>query len=597
MIKAMLFVVILTTANFAFAAKPVCSWASEIYKDKVSEVCRKEFLKKLDNEQDKIYAERLFKEWAPMAGYEVVVEPDFIQVQGKEEFLQIQWLSRKPAIAYINGEIVIDDSKDPSIYRQIERMIDKSEFGATSSARLERIRWFLFGGEANAASKRVSPATDAAFLYTVDGRSGTALDILGRDEDSAVFDGKLKEGKVLPKTSGLLTSNAPNALLKFFGASEKLRCDSEKKMLAGPTKQTLDGQPITITALDRSTFLVQDYPKGKTSVVKMKGDGKWVGGYYVNSRNSKGKIRRRKNGSPIKVFVTPCSGRYNAEVNDTCKTAWEDMMESPQFAEDKEKMQEFMGQFENWQDVKFGQHITCDKVFEGSRASAKRCRTFLNAYAPGSSRRYNLTEDKGRHQADVFTCDPAQVEKKDWKKCAKADDIEHFASAEDDEVDAKEARDAEVAARRAYQRAMIEDSARAKADKSDAKQADKFDRDAEKVNPLTVCPTPIAWDLKAGVKQTGQAAYDAMTDLGTCNPPPYANPSAAVKAAYEEVKKGGKRLYREGAAAGGRDALERRLMGMMMLGDCCANAGCSDKVMEKYNIDLKGGRQNPNAVE
>jgi hypothetical protein len=553
-----------TPAKTDSPAKPAgssCDWVHELYKDRVSEACQSSLLGKIKVEQDRIYANRIFKDWQPMKDYEVVMEKNFLQFTNQKsgDFFQAQWLSFKPAIAYINGQLVIDESNDESMYRRIDRLIAKAEAANDKAEKssVNAIRLFFLSNEAYAAVTQKSArdmSANGLFLFTMDGKSGTAEDFLNNSEDGLVSNSSLKEANVLPPSKEV---------------GQGLTCDGKK--LATST-QKIKGYDVVIKPVDRSTFVISGFktksdPNGsRTFTVRMDPDKDVAPRTWVKDKIKKAQKHKRRRGHWVRGV--PCSSAFNEKINDVCKSAWGEMAGSDQLTEDQQnKIKEFVSQYDKAEGIQYGRVISCEKVFSATD-DRRACRKFLNNKFPAGS---YVNADNAKFY-DCGDKDPVKG------KCDELTEKDFSIVGKDNSRGNSETNQAAIDARMNYIKAMMADPARAKMDK----------QNGLRFNPVDHCPVPAEGKLTS-VQKAGEEldVYDRLSGL-ECKPP-YKGASADVQAAWAKVQKGGAQIANENDGSDFQDAVQRRLMGMMMLGDCCGSDTCKQTVLSKQSINLKGG--------
>ncbi len=595
----------LVLTNSAQAAAPSCDWAYEMFKDKVSETCQQEFLTKLTDEQDKIFARRMFATWEPLKGYELVIDQNLIQYVNDDtgDDFQMFWLSQTPAIAVINGVAVVDETKDPSIYRRIERMLKKAEETSTAqntpqnAPLINPIQLFLFSNEAYA--KASSRRQFVPFVFTVSGRSNTAEEYFDNDDKggdtiAGWASGALKDKGYLPRSSTW-----------GFNSSRTLQCNNppESGMLAKHT-ETIDGKDVEITATSRTDFVVKNYPKaGDTLKVHMKGEatseafgtsGKrvantdWRGKQIWSKPNPKTGKRHRLYRSAI-----PCNDMFkdSDDFHEQCVNAWFDLADKEEFKEIKNYLDEPVVKVE---EKGFGEKIgdgvgralAGDKPDPGSLRGI-RCSTFYGGNGDSDKLKRKHCEDyfknlvfgsKGAHikegGATFHLCENGNL-----KACVKKDPGEIALSDKDAVGTASWYKEYE--ARKKYRDLLRTDLERIdyrKLSKTEKQAIDAKPADTAKYKAKVdeICPLP--------------RALGSSIAFAKCGSPPKGVKQGTLDA-YKVISDADKRTP---DAAGGpfRDRIERRLIGNMMMGDCCAskNSVCIDKLKEKYQIDLDGSK-------
>lgn len=549
MIKGLLVAVaVLAGSDFSQAAvkggSSSCHWGFEVFKSQVSEACQKSLLSKL-NEQDKIFAQRLFKEWEPLKGYDVQLEDGWMQFSNPkdDDFLEIQWISLEPAIAFINGVIVNDDSKDASIYRRVERMLKKADDTTVAMglpSRLERFKYFLLSDEALAAVRQ--SVDDSVFIFTAAGWTGDAETIVD---------------KVNLAQSGHLPAKR-----NFWESWDKVQCTDtnwgtgRKKVVS--VQGNIQGQPVTIRSFpdSRTKFLVSGYP---TNEAKLMVDftGENAAAPYMQRTKlkpkyywKKGKRYRRKYRGGQVAYLAPCSGLYNEELNPSCGKLWQELAGDERFQE----VQKAIGRHEDSESIRWGQDISCAKVYPGNANVMIRyeCEQRLGSAFQKENRRFQ------EGQAKITRC--TQVgESVDDAKCKeklKAGEL----PGEGPQIP-ENLRESKLGAMRAYADAWREDPKMAK------------------LKPEAICPG-------LALSESEQRSNSYLPD---CMEPPR-GAGAKLKAVHKEMKKG--EVYIDGKVRGAlaqRD-LEKQVLGAMILGECCNSASCIDKIGAKTNIKLENGK-------
>lgn len=541
-----IFIATALSAAIARAEAPKCDWNGEIYKDKVSEDCQKEFEGKLTNEQDKIFARRMFKEWTSAKGFEVEADDGYLQISsetGDYEF-QSQWISQDPPMMWINGNVVADDTKnDPSIYRRIERMMKKSEMMEVSAR--NPIRYLFQIDEAFAAKAQGGTAQNLEFLYTVNNFTGSAGEILsGKD------------------TTGQIVYEDTSGFGRFFGSKEQYTCNGN---MVGERELTIDGRKIHVKPISRTDFKITGLLNGKEVRVHLAGHSAREGEKpRVHTWTDKhGKTHKRL------IYSTPCNGYQNGKMADHCRDAWSSFIESHPEAKKKfDEMVKAKGDKVNW-----NRDITCGALYrvDGAKdadiaAKAKDCRHFFWTRFPVSASRFS--ENSAQFEVCEDSTKGVNCKKTSPEDLAKLRD-ERLAK-----TDRTPNHDTEVALRDAYRKEL----------------------DAAGFNADKLCPKPSA-GRPSGECMMGEAAYvnpactivyDKMPDCQKWPGKVDAKKEAPLSAAYKAMQTP---LVQEVKTEGShvKGLLEKRLLGLMMLGDCCGNSQCASKISSK-SIELKNSK-------
>ena len=505
-------------ATSAHAATSSCGWSKEIFSGKISDKCQKEFEGKLTDEQDKIYSRRMFKDWNVPAETEVYADHGFLEVSNEREqtMFQSQWLQKKPAMMWINGNVVIDDSSDKSIYRRIERMFKKAESMSTASR--NPIMNFIMGNEAYAAKTDVTQNLE--FLYTVNEFTGSADEVLNEKDSSGAVD--MKGG-----VSSLWAS--------ITGAKDQYVCRDNK---LGSQDIMIKGKKVTITPLSRTEFQVLGL-SDKTILVDMHGEAQHDGEKPIITKKigRNGKIRY------VTHYSKPCQGRSSEKLAGACKDAWGDWIK-----DHGDKEPEIKSQFEALLAAKgdkadYAHDFSCANLYnaDGShltsddRKKIAACNSFFDDRFPKTGLRF------GENSAQLKECDGPKCRPITAEEFGKVED-----STLDDSTRAPNP-DTVYNLRETYRSALKDAS---------------FDADS-------LCP----------------ASYDASAKCDKWSGSPDSKQAIILKRAYNRMQNP-LRAEAHNVGEDYRTDLSQRILGMMMLGDCCSDTSCSDKIASKH-IELK----------
>ncbi len=623
--RVLILAIPIMVANLAFASTDTqksksCNWTIEIFKSQPSEACKKDFLGKVKNDQDKIFVERIFKNWEPLTGYDIVIDNGFIQIWNEKEddFLQMQWLSFDPAIAYINGVIVTDDLKDPSFYRRMERMFQKAgdtEVVASATKRLSPLEIFLFSDEAYAKAKaraaNRSPAEVGAYMFTVEGMDGGGR--AAEDAFAGVYgknwtpnwanNGFLHDGGYVDKGGAW---SKPTIQCRDTGQNGRKALQAVEATIFKDNKVTI--MPI---GNSRTEFYVFGYP-GKESVVKVDMSGKKFGtGVTERSGGGKGKGRWRKvNGKtryqvrrngrwqnskyhpPRSVYYPSCDRRFNAETNATCGSVWEQMANlgnETKFTDEdgaaakgvREQLvgkavgtylKELKDQAAKFgREIKFGSDIHCEspKLFSDKETRAELvavCRDYLERSTKGS--RTNFAADGKSNLQHCKIAKGADGQQK-VEKCTDKPDDATIATAGSYPEESKVYR-TQVDVMKNYVALYKKHGAL---------------RDENEI-----CPgLELSNKWQSNAEEKGQLGLGKVADLGTCIAPD-ANAPKELKDAYAAIGRGAEKNYRDKQGSEFHRQIEKRILGAMMLSECCDNSTCQTNALNSMNLKFEGGK-------
>lgn len=537
-----------------------CDWGTEMFKDKVSESCQKDLAGKLKDEQDRVYARRVFKNWQPLKGYEVIAEDGFFQAANAAgDVFQAQWVSFEPAILYVNGQLIVDARKETSVYRKIDKLFEKANIanGDAKTAWLSPLRRVLAEDAAEASNSSTSDhVKDNFFVYSVNYRdttgktdtiAGTATSVLsGTDADQGGVlkdtGSHLKESNVLPCVSNSLTWST-----SCSASTQTFVCNKDMTALTETTRK-LDGKDVTITPVagSRTQFIVTGYPESDHVIkVNMKGTDSVAPGLTYHVRDRNGRPAYHNNGTPVLGYRTACSGRYVESINDSCKSAWADLVAAK--SDLKADYDKYMKdhKLDEASKVSYGRDISCEKVYSDSD-KARSCRTYL-------ANRFSLNH---RHfdedHAEYVDCGTDRS----CKNGEKVLDSEILAKVKPIDDSAK--LDKEIKLRKAYIAAI---------DADPKKPEDKAGK-----------------NFCALVSMDGSSP-SKVADLQACNKP-YRNASKDVVRAFADIKEGADNALFNKRGDDLRAVLTNRILGMMMMGDCCGDSQCVDGIKKNHNIVL-----------
>lgn len=594
MIRAVLFAIALFTA-FDFARAEVkkaetksCHWAYEVFKTKIGENCQKDLLGKLANEQDKIFAQRIFKNWQPLTGYEVELNNSGlmrIMSTQDDDFLEIQWISIEPAIAIINGVVVTDEVKDDSKYRRLERMLKKADEAKVAMglpARRHPLHWLLLGDQAEAlnGSSRVD---DAAFMFMIDIHTDPAKGpsyAVGTAEDLVAND------KIDLHDSNHVSRKGDWFVTKWWN-KETVKCqaagDGKGRMTIVSMKEKIGDKDVTIESVgaSRTQFMVTGYPnsgervlvdfaKGKGAMEPYKVRGKLLsrGRTWTDKRGRKRRTKPRY-GKPS--YAMPCTGLYRADFNDGCGKLWMELAEDEKFPEVKAAIDRFADPDR----IRWGKDISCamiypDKkepgnLYRGQLASVMRYECEQRFGSKFQKENRIFAEDRGQAHlsycttASVSSCTDKQLNgKKNSKKRFEDADFEG-----EGPPDPEKLRAIEIGGMQKYVETWNDDP-----------------NTIHYKSPSDICPS-------LGLSAEAQAQ---KTDLAKdCLTPPKAA-GTALKQFHKALAAGNVDLY--GKVRGGqiRRDLEQKVLSAMIVGECCNSEACAKAIETNAGIKLEGAK-------
>lgn len=566
-----------------------CHWAYEVYKTKIGENCQKDLLGKLSSEQDKIFAQRIFKNWQPLTGYEVETnDRGLIRIMSTKEddFLEIQWISIEPAIAIINGVVVTDEVKDESVYRRLERMLKKADDAKVAMGFPSRRHPFqsLFSiEEAEAAGS--SNVDDAAFMFMVDMNTDPAKGpsyTVGSAEDLVTNDKvDFHNSHHISSKGNWLTRNLKLWKLNLY--KETVQCqasgDGKGRMTIVSVKEKIGDKDVTIESVagSRTQFMVTGYPKAGDHVLvdfakgtgardKYMVKGKLIskGRTWTDKRGKKHRVKARY-GKPS--YASPCTGLYRADFNDGCGKLWMDLAEDEKFPEVKEAIEKFADP----EKIRWGKDISCDEIYPDKKEAGNLYRGNLavtmrhecEEHFDTKFQKENRIFSEDKNQAHLSYCSSAVVssctdKQSNSKKKLQDSDFDGEGPAAPENV-----RAVEIGGMQQYVEAWNNDPST-----------------THYKSPSDICPS-------LGLSADAQAA---KSDLAKdCLKPPK-DAGAKLKNFHKALSAGNVSLY--GKVRGGqiRRDLEQKVLSAMILGECCNSQTCARAIEDKSGIKLEGAK-------
>jgi hypothetical protein len=570
----------------ASQAKAACDFPADLYATKLSEACQKDLTTKATNEQDKIYLERMFKNWVPFGPeYDISREEGYLEVYNSNtgEINQIEWVNyENPAIAYINGQLVVDSDKDASIFRRLERMMDKSETEGGDVAMNPLLR-LLRGENAEAAKKRQLQFQNSAFIFALeDGKQGKAEDLIAGDSDGWIFNHSLKSAGYFP-----------NMKDKTF------ICDGNR--IRGDITQNLGGKDVLIKQGGGKTeFSISGLIDGKVLRVNMKprADHQFV-------TDDKGRVktvrsaRNSKRRVPLTLNGQACQTRYNSSIVDTCKEGWEEFAKSRGTAEEQQAVRTYIESVNTAKGGKavYGRDFSCLKLYETKGVDPKKekekwdklaaqrrdCMIHFNTIVPPS----RVVSVK---RADYSVCD------------ANGGNCKGITPEQLAELRSKDQSTDE----RAYNSTMDRQQIGQKLQQSRKEYADAVAEAVKEKNPsLSVSDVcGAATSEFGGMSENmvrgsdGSITYPAggrKIKYAPCRKPDDFK-ALVSKEKFEILKKKFDASTKPDQAVAqvkgsiARGDIEKRLVGAMMMSQCCGSAKCQDVLKSKMGIELRGTR-------
>ncbi|MGE0528211.1 MAG: hypothetical protein AB7G93_01720 [Bdellovibrionales bacterium] len=166
---------------FSHASKPNCSIDLILAKGAGHRECAAEFVRKIPDSQDQAEAKYLLKTFTLPKDLSVVAGPDMIQaVLGQKVLVQAVWLKRNnPAVLWLDGKILVDNSGNPSLGRRIDNLLRKRRSASFDISPFPR-----------AFAESGSLARKILYLYSLDQeqKAQSAANLVATDSARAVAD-------------------------------------------------------------------------------------------------------------------------------------------------------------------------------------------------------------------------------------------------------------------------------------------------------------------------------------------------------------------------------------------------------------------------
>lgn len=223
--------------NAQAAEEKLCDLAEQLTIDKMDPSCRAQFIKSMKNEQDKVDLEKLLTGWKPPQGLEISDYGTHVVINDGDKSLRIGLIATKPLMLVINDRFYLDDSKETSFSRRIEKVLLRHE-KAEKTARNKKWWTPLLLETADAWGLPPDPSARVGYTFmlhrTGSNIQGTARDLLGNNGWSR--DDKLSPAKddyAPDRFQGYLW-NAPERLMHGMRANtDQFQCirDGDGKSL------------------------------------------------------------------------------------------------------------------------------------------------------------------------------------------------------------------------------------------------------------------------------------------------------------------------------------------------------------------------------
>jgi hypothetical protein len=105
-----------------------------------------------------------------------------------------------------------------------------------------------------------------------------------------------------------------------------------------------------------------------------------------------------------------------------------------------------------------------------------------------------------------------------------------------------------------------------------------------------ICPgLDLSNTFYADAETKGRAGVGKVSDLRKCIKPDNDSPKA-LRDAFAATQQGAEKNYRLKMGDEFHRQIEKRVMGAMMLSECCDNSTCQAKALTNMDIDLKGAK-------
>lgn len=593
--KFSLFVEIFAIFFVSASASAKCNLPEEFYQEKVSEACRAHLVSQATDAQDKIYLERILKNWKPMTDYEILHEDGFLEVVNtvSGEVDQLQWISyESPAILYFNGQVVAETvANDGSIFRRIQRLIESAE-KANATEGKSALRRLLEPNRANAATANTQVA---AFVFQLDAdKKGKAAVILGAEADSeSSFWRMFAGGSAYIKQNGILPDTR----------DKKFQCDANK--VRGDVPQKLGEQEIVINqeARDKATVkgLLPDKQVLKVTMPKH-GQQRVV---EIDPATGKEKLVRYQGRMVTRnILGRACQDKYNPTVAEKCKKAWDDFANSRATDAEKGEVRSYIQRVTQGRQgsVLYGRDFKCAELYKHDhlRGEAKRanvvklesCNRAMADVIPAGNlikagaARYQVCNEQGQSCKAIDAAELARLRNMGPPVGRPGGT---FANDPQTARVTMERQHRQLQDRKAYEEAV--------------KAAVAAAPRGSGVTLADICPAGIpngTFRVPQGVPRDVTRSFNndrrefTKFDFAECKAPNKAPISTYIAAGakrnrlaalFQKTKNPDRQIANERGEVA-RGDIEKRIMGMMMLGDCCGNRVCMEHMKQKLGIEL-----------
>lgn len=126
----MLIQILALLTQVALAKAPTCTLNLALQNPKANKSCVDILLKETANEQDRADLKFLFNSWKPVPGLRLHQNGPYMaaEIDGKVIYRAL-WLSwENPAMLWVNGKILTDNSNNPSVFRRVANMFKPEKF-------------------------------------------------------------------------------------------------------------------------------------------------------------------------------------------------------------------------------------------------------------------------------------------------------------------------------------------------------------------------------------------------------------------------------------------------------------------------------------
>lgn len=237
--------VLLSQAVFATAVPCTLEQALQYPKSP----CTQQLAKKIADEQDRAEFKFRMSQWKWPTGLKVYSDHGFIEAQIKgETVVRSIWIKyNDPAILWLNGKVLTDTSKSPSIARTLDKMLRPA---STAS---------LLFPEAHAENNDL--VKNVVFFYSV----------AGDDQANRISDSNTAEAVVKSHAPMADFLPAGNPLINWFGGGPTVNCASKNTVEPSnfEVNPGTDELYIRITPKSPTEFILSGIEKGKTHLVTM----------------------------------------------------------------------------------------------------------------------------------------------------------------------------------------------------------------------------------------------------------------------------------------------------------------------------------------